>query len=131
MKKKAANSGYYGLEYITVEFVGERVPASAVEEMDRKVSEYVIEHRSPLRGVEVRFLRKTLGLSLATLGEHLGLSAPAILKWERAEHDRLAPINEVAVRVLFAELLGVRLTGKFSELMGTDKPTPHTFKKSA
>jgi hypothetical protein len=131
MKKKAASPGYYGLEYITVEFVGDRIPASSVDEVDHQISKYVIEHRSPLRGVEVRFLRKTLGLSLAVLAGHLGLSAPAILKWERAEHDRLAPINEVAVRVLFAELLGVRLTGKFSELMGTDKPTPHTFRKGA
>ena len=131
MKKKAINQGYYGLKYITVEFTGDRISSSSVDEIDHKVSEYIIKHRSPLRGVEVRFLRKTLSLSLAALGQHLGLSAPAILKWERAENERLAPINEVAVRVLFAELLGVHLTGKFSELMGADKPTPHTFRKSA
>ena len=80
----------------------------------------LIEKGIPLRGAEVAFLRK-VGLSLAVLGAELGVSAPAVLKWERATDTRLHPMNEVALRALIAEHLGLPLAGHFSVLLGRDK----------
>jgi DNA-binding transcriptional regulator YiaG len=122
--------GYYGLEYVTVEYRTDRIPASVLEEVENKVSRYIVEHRSPLRGVEIRFVRKTLGLSMAALAERLDVTAPTILNWERADggRARLDRVSEVAVRALFAELLGVKISGKFSDLQGEDQPTPITIK---
>lgn len=120
--------GYYGLEYITVEYVGKRIPASLMKDTEEAISRYIIEYRSPLRGIELKFMRKTLGISLAAVGERLGLSAPAILAWERNEHGRLDRVNEIAVRVLFAELLGVDMKAIASLLVGADAPTPRTFR---
>ena len=81
-----------------------------------------------LRGAEIRFLRKTLGLSLERFGRLLGLTAPAILKWERTREKRLDPTNEVSVRALMAELLDIPLDGKFSVLRGNpDTPVRLAF----
>jgi DNA-binding transcriptional regulator YiaG len=76
------------------------------------------ENSAHFRGAEVQFLRKALGLSLDKFGRMLGLSGPAILKWERAREKRLHPLNEVAVRALLAEKLEIPLEGKFSTLRG-------------
>ena len=78
----------------------------------------------PIRGAEVQFLRKSLDLSMEKFGRLLGLSAPAILKWERARIKRLAPINEVAVRALMAEHLSIEMKGRFTVLKGNpETPT--------
>jgi transcriptional regulator with XRE-family HTH domain len=53
--------------------------------------------------------------------KELGLTAVSVMKWERAKSKRLTPINEVAVRSLAAEKLGVDLPGKFSALLGKPK----------
>ena len=50
----------------------------------------------PIKGAEVKFLRKSLGLSMERFGTLPGLSPPAILKWERDLKKRLHPTNEVA-----------------------------------
>lgn len=126
MKTKVVK-GYYGLEYVTVVLPirpskhGD-VIAVDVGEVEMKVARLLIEKRVPLRGKEIRFIRKVIGLSLEKLGAELGISAPAVLKWEREkEEQRLDPINEVAVRALLAEKLGVRMTGTFSALRGEEK----------
>ena len=72
----------------------------------------------------MQFLRKSLGLSMEKFARLLGLSAPAILKWERAGTKRLEPISEVAVRALPAEQLGIEMDGKFTVLKGSpETPT--------
>ncbi len=50
------------------------------------------------------------------------LSAATVMKWERAEADRLHPVNEVAVRTFVAERLGLRVEGLFSQLVGGQTP---------
>ena len=89
--------------------------------MEKMAAEAIIQGRIPLRGLEVNFLRKTLGLSLDRLAKDLNLTAAAVRKWELKETERLHLINEAAVRSLFAEKLGIALSGKFSELIGIEK----------
>lgn len=117
-----------GLEYVFLE----GVPAKKTRHGDildaelgiieRMVAAEIVRRGVPIRGAEVRFLRKTLGFSMERFASILGLTAPAILKWERARAKRLNPTNEVSVRALMAENLGVPLEGKFTILLGNPDP---------
>jgi DNA-binding transcriptional regulator YiaG len=113
-----------GLDYVYLEHVPIRqskygdVIAADISVIERKIAAEIVSQGIPIRGAEVQFLRKSLAASLQTFGKYLGLSAPAILKWERTRDKRLDPINEVAVRALMAEQLGIELEGKFTVLKG-------------
>jgi DNA-binding transcriptional regulator YiaG len=113
-----------GLDYVYLENVPIRqtrhgdVVAADLSLIERKIAEEIVRQGIPIRGGEVRFLRKSLAVSLQAFGRFLGLSAPAVLKWERARIKRLNPVNEVAVRALMAERLGITLEGKFTVLKG-------------
>jgi DNA-binding transcriptional regulator YiaG len=121
--KKIMKYGMSGLNYVWIEVEIKNslegdvitVPLNQIEEA---VAKEIIRQGVALRGKEVEFLRKSLKLSLEKFGNLLGISAPAVLKWERASETRLHPMNEVAVRALVAEMLGVRIAGKFSVLLG-------------
>lgn len=124
MKKRTVHYTVCGLDYVYLHEVpicetshGE-VLAVEPSLIELDIAREVVSRGVPIRGAEVQFLRKSLGLSLEKFGTLLGLSAPAILKWERARTRRLAPINEVAVRALMAERLGIEMTGSFTVLKG-------------
>jgi DNA-binding transcriptional regulator YiaG len=87
-------------------------------EIEKRVASEIIRQQVPLRGQEVNFLRKALGLSMEKFAVSIGLTAASVLKWERTRNKRLAPINEAAVRSLVAEKLGIDIPGKFSSLVG-------------
>lgn len=87
--------------------------------LDNLAAVAVIKERIPLRGKEVKFLRKTLGLSLEKFANQLGLTSGAVFRWEQDLEQRLLPINEIAVRTFVAEKLNIEIAGKFSELLGT------------
>ena len=80
----------------------------------------LVRLRVPLRGLELKFLRKALGLSLAALGQELGVSDVTVLNWEKAEEKRLDLTTEVTARAFFAERLSVPLEGTLTALRGTD-----------
>ncbi len=116
-----------GLDYIYLEDVPIRrskhgdVIEVDIAVVEQAIAREIIRHGIPLRGAEIQFLRKCLGMSLGKFGRILGLSAPAILKWERMQKKRLQPINEVAVKAMIAEQLDIDLEGKFTLLKGLDK----------
>jgi len=91
------------------------LPSGALDQM---AAVAVIEHRIPIRGKEVKYLRKVMGLSLEKFAGKMGLSSGTVFHWEKAVHGRLAPVNEAAVRSLAAEELGIEIPGKFSLLVG-------------
>jgi transcriptional regulator with XRE-family HTH domain len=72
-------------------------------------------------GVELKSLRKALGLPLATLGKELGVSDVTVLNWEKAEDKRLGLTTEVAMHAFFAERFGVPSSGTLTALRGTAK----------
>lgn len=124
MRRKLVHYAICGLDYVYLANVpvrrtsqGEVIDADPAR-IEREIACEIVRQGVPIRGAEVQFLRKCLGTSLQKFGTLLGLSAPAILKWERARMKRLAPINEVAVRALMAEMLDIQLEGKFTVLRG-------------
>lgn len=102
---------------------GESIHAQVLGEVEQQVAAEIISHKLPIRGAEVEFLRKALGLSRLEFAKGLSLSDVAVLKWERAGDKRLVPINEVAVRAYFAQRLKIKLAGTFDALIG-DESTP-------
>ena len=83
----------------------------------------LIEDRVPMRGLEIRFIRKSLGLTLKDWADALGLSAAGVLKWEKAKSTRLTKVNEAAVRSFTAEKLKIKIPSVWSKLVAK-KDTP-------
>jgi DNA-binding transcriptional regulator YiaG len=117
-----------GLDYVYLENVPVAMTASGssyvdlpMGEIDGAIARKIVAERVPLRGAEVAFLRKALGMTLNQWGERLGLTAAAILKWERARDKRLSKINEAAVRSLCADLLDIPMDGRWSVLIANDR----------
>ena len=135
MTRKTIHYTVCGLDYVYLQAVpvlktshGE-VLAVDLALIERDITREIVRQGIPLRGAEVQFMRKSLGLSMEKFGRLLGISAPAIFKWERARTRRLAPINEVAVRALMVEQLGIEMKGRFTVLKGNPAtPTRLTLK---
>jgi DNA-binding transcriptional regulator YiaG len=81
-------------------------------------AEAVLTKGIPIRGLEVKFLRKVAGFSLEKFANKLGLSSGTVFHWEKAAKDVLAPVNEAAVRAFIAETLNVEISAHFSKLVG-------------
>lgn len=87
-----------------------------LSELEVLAAKAVILSHVPLRGREVKFLRKVLGLSLERFASHLGLTSGTVFRWEKDEKERIALVNEIAVKLFVAEQFGVEVSNKFSEL---------------
>jgi DNA-binding transcriptional regulator YiaG len=124
LKRRTVHYTVCGLDYIYLDNAPVRqtsygeVLAADVSLIEKDIAREIIRQGIPIRGVEVQFLRKSHAFSLAKFGNLLGLSAPAILKWERNKTKRLDPINEVAVRAAMAEQLDIEIAGRFTVLKG-------------
>jgi len=141
MKRKTLN-GYAGLSYLELRDLPIRVSKDkdigevvdiVPADMEREICVEMINQRIPIRGLEVEFLRKAIGLSLEKFASQLDLSAASILKWERAQTKRLARINELAVRAMVAERMGlqpVRLSD-IPDLASTPEKLVVDFKRAA
>lgn len=129
MKLKTLHYQICGLDYVYV-----RAPVMKTEDgeeyidlpmgvIEKAIAIKLIEARVPIRGQEVKFIRKTLGLTLKDWASELGLSAAGVLKWEKAADSRLTKVNEAAVRAVTAEKLGIDIPGEWSKLVAK-KDTP-------
>ena len=125
MKKWKENlDGLVSLEYIHFTNVpmkdSKQGPVIDLEPhvLERLAAKAIVENRIPLRGREIKFLRKALGLSLEKFANKLGLTSGSVFHWEKLEEQRLTPVNEAAVRSLAAEELDLEISGKFSLLLG-------------
>jgi DNA-binding transcriptional regulator YiaG len=75
--------------------------------IEKVVAKLIIQEKVPIRGVEFHFLRKVLGLSLGRIGAELGISAPAVLKWERApkkRFDRKREFIHISLNLFFPKI---------------------------
>jgi DNA-binding transcriptional regulator YiaG len=129
--------GYGGLDYLVIRGVpfkktkhGNIISAATLAELEKAIVAKLVIEQVPLRGAEVRFIRKALGYSMSKLGAALQLTSTSILKWEHDPSKRLSAINEVAVRALVAEILEIEIEGTFSALVGKSK-TPEEIEMKA
>lgn len=113
----------HGVPMLIDDEYGESIHAQVLGEVEHQVAAEIISRKLPIRGAEIIFLRKSLGLSRLEFAKGLSLSDVAVLKWERTADKRLAPINEVAVRAYFAQRFKIKLAGTFDALIG-DESTP-------
>ena len=117
--------GIGGLDYITFKNVPmhESKWGDVIELqesiMEKIAAEAIIVQRVPLRGCEVKFLRKSLGLTYDKFAAELGISASTACKWEQKPDERLSGFNEAALRAYFAEKYGIEISGKLSTLIGS------------
>lgn len=115
--------GFMGLNYIDLRNVpsvksdsGSAIHAASLQQLERQVAEALLEYRVPIRGLEIRFMRQSFGLSLKEFGKALELSDVAILKWEKQPMKRVSLVNEIAVRAWISAQL--KLPVDSSLLMG-------------
>ena len=125
MKSKKLINNYYGFEYIDVEvpirteIVGKEeieVIDMDIADIEKLVAKTIIEEKIPIRGREVKFLRKVLGLSMEKFARNFDFSSAAILKWEKEDDKRLSLVNELAVRTFINDMLELELEVKFFDL---------------
>ena len=102
-----------GLEYIYLTGVkirkmgGEDFVDLPPQDIFQAIVTAVIKNGIPLRGKEVQFLRKTLGLTKTDLANKLGITSAGISKWEGQPERRLSKINQAALRIVISEELGI------------------------
>jgi len=119
--------GWKSLDYVRLKGVPVRRSTQGYlldikeEALERMIARAIIENGIPFFGAEVQFLRRVLGVSLNEFGRRLNLTAGAVFNWERKPEARLLVVNEVAVRALCAEELGVPISGWLSALAGKDR----------
>lgn len=120
--------GVLGLDYVTVTNVpmkdSKHGPVIDIDMaiIERKVLEEILKQGVPMRGLEVKALRKHLGLSLEKFASKLDsefLASSTVQRWEAAPTERLSPANEVFVKVFMAEQLGVEIPARLSVLRAT------------
>lgn len=121
---KGIVKGYSDLPYVLLMDVPIRptdsgpVISVSPEVIERRIAEEIIRQRVPLRGRELAFLRKAMGLSFEKLSEELGHNVMAIFHWENAPDKRIDHVTEAGLRSFFAEKLKIFIKGKFSSLIG-------------
>ena len=125
MSSRKIMHSYYGFDYIDVEVPIrlESVAGKEIEVIDldigileKLVAKTIIEEKVPIRGQEVKFLRKALGLSMERFARNFDFSSAAILKWEKDGAKRLSLVNELAVRTFVNEILQLEIEIKFFDL---------------
>ena len=127
MKKTRSIKKFANLEYLTIVNVPVRrtshgeVYDISLGELERVAAIEILENQFPIHGQEVKLFRSVMRLSLAAFGNELGYKDTTILNWEKNLEKRLSLANEMAVRVLVGEFLGVPLVASVSALRGRDR----------
>ena len=102
--------GYGGIEYIHITFKGKTLSHEKLKGLEREIGQIIISKR-PLRGKEVKFLRKILGLSLTKLVVKMQgmVDQSTVSRWEQKGDERLSPANESLMRSFYAHEFNVKL----------------------
>lgn len=85
----------------------EMVPSFDEHRLRAAVTHRLVVARGRFTGAHVYFARHSLGFTLAELAAQLGVTHPAVMRWEklRNEPTRMNRCNEIVLRQLLAESL--------------------------
>src|SRR3990172_5440123 len=124
-----------GLRYVTLvgievsrcpECGNYEVSSPRIEDLHRLIAKSLIEKMTRFTGSEVRFLRKSLGLSAADFARRMGVTVETVSRWE---HNAVA-IGPKADRLLRLLVAQGRLTTQYPEekldLINTTKKASET-----
>lgn len=109
---------YAGLEYVTIQVNKKSLPIAAAVEIEKKIAIEIIKS-VPIRGKEILFLRKQLGMSLFKFANFFNNAFdPSTLgKWEKRPEERLSNPNETLVRIYFANHYGLKIEADPKKLL--------------
>ncbi|MBF0314910.1 MAG: hypothetical protein HQK50_11710 [Oligoflexia bacterium] len=120
--KKTDLKKFAGLEYLTIKDVpirsskhGDVIDVN-YGKLERMAAKFILQQKIPIRGKEIKLLRSVTRMSMAELGKALGVSANAVMHWEKEGDKRLLPINEMIVRAFFCSELEVEFPKCFDDL---------------
>jgi DNA-binding transcriptional regulator YiaG len=137
MKLKKELKGWGGLDYVRLtDMPGELteggealLDAKVLQKAEKRILEEILLKNIPLRGLEVAFMRKALGMSRREFAREIQLSDVAVLKWEREEDKRLLPSTEIMIRAYFSKCLAIPLERVLTPLF-IEAETPKELKVS-
>lgn len=120
---------YAGLEYVSVSMKADRIskeygPVISAQHLlaaDVQVAKAIIERSYVIRGKELEFIRKALGLSARELAEAIHVEHPTIRAWEKDPEKRLEFRTEIVLRLFFGDKLGVKLDPRIELLAPISK----------
>jgi DNA-binding transcriptional regulator YiaG len=120
-----------GLEYVFLTGVkikkvdGEEFVDLPPQDIFKAIAEAVVTNSIPLRGREVQFLRKTVGMKKTELAARMGITSAGVSKWENQPDRLLSKVNQAALKIIIAEVLGVNGSLPVEwDFMATDADTP-------
>ena len=90
------------LEVVTSD--GPGIAIEDVEGLHRAIAQALVERKPTLAGVEVRFIRKLLGLTQAKLGAFLGVGEQTVRNWESADAGGVPTQADRGVRLVFRDI---------------------------
>jgi len=125
--KTTTMKNFAGLTYVTVSNIpvknsdfGEIIDVEP-RVLETLVAIALIENKIPITGTEFRLLKSAINLSNEAIGDKLGVSRNTVLKWGKEIEKRLNPPYEMLVRLLVADILGIKISSSFKELRANDK----------
>lgn len=124
-QKTTSVKGYGGLSFLTVIDIPIReTGAGSVydikpADLERGIAKYILQSTTPIRGAEVKYLRKVLGKSMEEFAREFNLSSAAIFKWEKDPAKYIGSINESAIRKVVGERLNIEVAATLRGLMAT------------
>jgi putative zinc finger/helix-turn-helix YgiT family protein len=134
-RKENYRYGESGLRYVTLvgievsrcpECGNYEVSIPRIEDLHRLIAKSLIEKITRFTGSEIRFLRKSLGLSAADFARRMGVTVETVSRWE---HNAVA-IGPQADRLLRLLVAQGRLTTQYPEekldLINTTKKASET-----
>ena len=93
-----------------------------IDGLHNAIGRYLVSHRKGLSPKEIRFLRKTMGLTQAELAAKLGNNSQSVARWEKGECE-IPGASEKLLRATFlASLIREEDLVKLRELLLTALP---------
>lgn len=89
---------------------GEWILDINLAKLQKNVLHALIYKNGPLRGAELRFIRKYFELTTTAFGKAFGVTHAAVIKWE-SEQGHIPPTTELCIRLFILD----RLRGKNEE----------------
>ncbi len=122
METKIIENYHYvesGLEYVFIKKVkaintkyGHSVNIPNVKELHEKIAIAILKNNIPFRGKELRFLRKTTGITQVDLANLLNVGQSTIANWEGKDLEQLIdPSHAYFLQQLFREKYGLSIVG--------------------